>query len=159
MLITAIIFTGIGVFATIGYQADEIGYGTGTVKDAIDDLYTTANTTVTGLESQITNLQNQVNNPDCVSGTYTWTQDDVDNGGKVFTNFKPKFLVVREHVNLHYYNADENNNVLKRYSTSNNTATITDYNLTETNVKIDTNFRMTWGTNRIGTTIYYMACK
>ena len=40
IVITAIIFTGIGVFATIGYQADEIGYGTGTVKDAIDDLYT-----------------------------------------------------------------------------------------------------------------------
>ncbi len=39
ILITAIVFTGIGVFATIEYQADEIGYGTGTIKDAIDDLY------------------------------------------------------------------------------------------------------------------------
>ena len=43
MIVTAIIFTGIGVFATIGYQADEIGYGTGTVKDAIDDLYDKVN--------------------------------------------------------------------------------------------------------------------
>ena len=39
ILITAIVFTGIGVFATIQYQADEIGYGTGTVKDALDELY------------------------------------------------------------------------------------------------------------------------
>ena len=39
ILVTAIVFTGIGVFATIEYQADEIGYGTGTVKDALDELY------------------------------------------------------------------------------------------------------------------------
>lgn len=44
MIVTAIIFTGIGVFATIQYQADEIGYGTGTIKDAIDDLYSKVGT-------------------------------------------------------------------------------------------------------------------
>ncbi len=43
VLITAIVFTGIGAFAAIEYQADEIGYGNGTVKDAIDDLYTKTN--------------------------------------------------------------------------------------------------------------------
>ena len=44
MIVTAIIFTGIGVYATIQYRADEIGYGTGTIKDAIDDLYSKVGT-------------------------------------------------------------------------------------------------------------------
>ena len=40
IVVTALIFIGIGVFATVSYQASEIGYANGSVKDAIDDLYT-----------------------------------------------------------------------------------------------------------------------
>lgn len=60
ILVTAIVFTGIGAFAAIKYQADEIGYNNTTVKDAIDILYTTQNTTVSTQASTISNLQEQI---------------------------------------------------------------------------------------------------
>ena len=43
-----IIFTGIGAYATIKMQADEIGYGDDdkTVADALDDLYSKANSSI-----------------------------------------------------------------------------------------------------------------
>ena len=58
IVLTAIIFSGISVFATITITADQIEYAPNiSVKAKIDDLYTTATTVVTGLNNQISNLQ------------------------------------------------------------------------------------------------------
>lgn len=42
-ILGAIVFAGIGVYAAIKIQADEIGYKEGTVEDALNDLYSKTN--------------------------------------------------------------------------------------------------------------------
>ena len=51
-IVTAIVFTGIGAFAATQITAADIEYATNvSVKDKLDDLYTTQSTTVTNLQS------------------------------------------------------------------------------------------------------------
>ena len=118
VIITAIICIG-GTALAYSYTANEIGYGNGTVKDAIDDLYTTANTTVTNLKNtnasltqsnetlteenetltnqnsslnnQVASLQNQVNNPNCVSDSY---QKDANSQINIPLQFTPKKFMI-----------------------------------------------------------------
>ena len=61
VLITAIIFTGVGAFANNLITAEQINYNENTtVKDKIDDLYTRQTDTIDAKDTQITNLQNQI---------------------------------------------------------------------------------------------------
>ena len=69
-ILGGIFFSCISVYATIYYDASQINYKNTTLDHAIDDLYTTQNTTVTNLQGQIstlqttnTNLNNQLNAP------------------------------------------------------------------------------------------------
>ena len=59
-ILGAIIFSTISVYATIYYEASQINYKNTTLDHAIDDLYTTQNTTISNKDSQITTLQNNV---------------------------------------------------------------------------------------------------
>ena len=60
-LLGGLFFSCISVYATIYYDASQINYKTTTLDHAIDDLYSTQNTTVTNLQSTITNLNSSVN--------------------------------------------------------------------------------------------------
>ena len=62
-ILGAIIFIGIGVYAGTKIQAAEIEYAPNvSVKDKIDDLYTTANTTLSNKDQQISNLTSEKTN-------------------------------------------------------------------------------------------------
>ena len=61
-ILGAIIFSGISVFATIKFQANEIGYNNTTVEETLNDLYEKVNSTADEVV---------INN----SGTYTFTKD------------------------------------------------------------------------------------
>ena len=52
-LLGGLFFSCISVYATIYYDASQINYKTTTLDHAIDDLYTTQNTTVTNLQSEL----------------------------------------------------------------------------------------------------------
>ena len=90
--IIGLIIAGTCVFAYT-YNASDIGYGNTNVADAIDDLYTTQNTTVTNLQSQNSTLTNQVaalqaqlDNPNCVFGTFTTNSSAFDTAGQLIDN-------------------------------------------------------------------------
>ena len=70
VIVTAIVFAGIGAFAAIQYQANEIGYGNGTVKDAIDDLYTKSSFG-NATSSDILNNKTALVNGEQVTGSIT----------------------------------------------------------------------------------------
>ena len=167
MIVTAIIFTGIGVYATIQYQADEIGYGTGTIKDAIDDLYTTQNTTVsnlqnqnTALTSQVAVLQAQVDNPDCVSGTITCTTCDTT-AGQTLISFIPNNLVLYGKDGstwfTYYYNKDLYSSDMQVISSSSSTfiSFNTKFKNDSNNNLLLYNINTSWNNKAL----YYMACK
>lgn len=63
-ILIGILISGISVYAVTRINANEIEYdSTHTVKDKIDDLYTTQNTTVANLNSTISDLNTQLNAP------------------------------------------------------------------------------------------------
>ena len=59
-ILGGIVCTSIGVFATIYYEASQINYKNTTLDHAIDELYTTQNTTLSSKDAQITNLEGQI---------------------------------------------------------------------------------------------------
>ena len=69
-ILGAIIFSGVtGVIAAtimakdVSYTPKDTTWNVDNVEDAIDSLYTKANTTITGLNSQISTLESQLNEP------------------------------------------------------------------------------------------------
>ena len=59
IIIGAIIFLPLGIFATMSYDASQINYKSTTLDHAIDELYTTQNTTVTNLQTNLNTCTNK----------------------------------------------------------------------------------------------------
>ena len=71
ILITAIICITGTVIAS-NYLASEITYNDTTVENALNDLYTRTDTTITGLNTQVTELQNQLDSITPTSKSFTF---------------------------------------------------------------------------------------
>ena len=76
-ILGGIIFSCISVYATIYYEASQINYKSTTLDHAIDELYTTQNTTISNKDSQITTLQNTLNTPTHIRITTRSTSTEI----------------------------------------------------------------------------------
>ena len=109
-VVTAITFSSISVYAAGRYYASQIDYepensnfNVTNMEQALNQLYTTQNTTVNSLNSQITakdqtisNLQSQLNGistTECIKGTFTASSACGTSSGCLIENqFNPTFL-------------------------------------------------------------------
>ena len=113
----ALIFSSISVYAAHKYYASDITYKETTLDKALDTLYTTQNTTVNNLNSQVstlsnekTALQSQISSKDatisnltsqinelttnnCIKKTITFNQSSTTSSGQKLVDFAPTFLI------------------------------------------------------------------
>lgn len=180
VIITAII-TITGTAAAYSAIATDVIYGYGpnnNVDDALKDLYTKSKTykkltTATSVVptnllsgktaySNTGSLVTGVISTDCVSGSFTWTQNYVNNG-YVLLNYVPSYVMVESkntdgYGKINYYNASYDN--LHVYEASTQENSFDSFGLNDTILKIKTDqVKLAYGTGRLNKTIYYMACR
>lgn len=177
VLVTAIITVGITAFA-FTYNANDIGYKDNkTVSDALDSLYTTANTTVANLEntnaallqenetitaqnSSLTNqvavLQNQVDNSDCVSGTFKCTSCTTVGGQNLNIGFEPNIIYIYSYDFSRYLSFNKNIDATKAYYYSSRTGdgNISNWFSFENDINLHS-FNSVWN----GGNYQFVACK
>lgn len=177
VIITAILCTGITVYATSTYQASQVEYKDGKKVDAaLNELYTKATTyknlsvsTTAKAEDIISgktaydNLGNLITgniSADCVSSSFATDSESVSSSGKKLANFKPSFFIVFSKDSPwvgggHIYNVNYSATQIINFGVHNNTAG-TD-NLNNVYTITDNGFWIyNWGA---GNYLYYMACK
>ena len=88
-IVGSIIFGSIGVVSAYTILANDIGYTSkdttwkvDNVKDAIDDLYTNANTTITVLNNQISNKDTEINS---LNGRISELEEQIDSQDNAVT--------------------------------------------------------------------------
>ena len=104
----------------------------------------------------------------CTKTAYVWTQNDATSGSKTILDYKPTYLMFSDNNNVIYYNANANANTMIRigfgdngiYNNNNTVNYVYNYGLTEWKIKINSNnVKFEFGSERVGQTLYYVACK
>ena len=127
-VVTAITFSSISVYAAGRYYANQVDYepsnpnfNVNNMADALDQLYTTQNTTISNLNTQITTLTGQVSakdatisdlqtqlngisTTDCIKGTFTASSAcGTSTGCLIEDKFNPNFLYFTDNGTTYNY--------------------------------------------------------